>query len=83
MLYVAKTSRPPDRALADAIRELRAERNLTQQDLAMKAGLTLGAIARIETYRVNPTWLTVRDIAAALDVSMVELAERLGRRAEP
>jgi transcriptional regulator with XRE-family HTH domain len=77
MRFMAKPSRPPDRALADAIRALRTERGLTQQDLAMAAGLTLGAVARIETCRVNPTWLTVRDIATALDVSMVELAQHL------
>jgi transcriptional regulator with XRE-family HTH domain len=76
---VAKTSRPPDRALADAIRALRIERQMTQQDLAMAAGLTLGAIARIETGRVNPTWLTVRDITKALDISLVELAQRIKR----
>jgi putative transcriptional regulator len=77
MRSIAKTSRPPDRALADTIRALRTERKMTQQDLAMAAGLTLGAIARIETGRVNPTWLTVRDIADALDISLVELARRI------
>jgi transcriptional regulator with XRE-family HTH domain len=50
---------------------------MTQQDLAVAAGLTLTAVTRIETGKANPTWLTVRGIADALDVTMVELAQRL------
>ncbi len=77
MTRVAKPSIPPDPPLPRAIRELRAEKGMTQQDLAMAAGLTLTAITRIETGKANPTWLTVRGIAGALDVTMVELAQRL------
>jgi transcriptional regulator with XRE-family HTH domain len=77
MSRVAKPSTPPDPALPRAIRELRAEKQMTQQDLAVAAGLTLTAVTRIETGKANPTWLTVRGIADALDVTMVELAQRL------
>jgi transcriptional regulator with XRE-family HTH domain len=52
---------------------------MTQEDLAHYAGLTTAALARIELAKANPTWATVRRVAAALDVSLVELARRIER----
>lgn len=63
----------PDSALANALRGLRLARGQTQEDLAHYAGITTAALARIERGRANPTWTTVRRIAKALDVTMVEL----------
>jgi transcriptional regulator with XRE-family HTH domain len=43
------------------------------------AGLTVAAFARIERGHANPTWTTVRRIAAALDVILARLAEAVER----
>ena len=65
-----------DPALGEAIRQLRAERSLTQEDLAHLAGMTVANVSRIERADNNPTWATIRALAAACGVSVAELAER-------
>jgi putative transcriptional regulator len=62
-------------ALGAAIKELREKGDLVQEALATKAGLTSRTVSAIETGTANPTWATVRDIAAALGVSVAELAK--------
>jgi transcriptional regulator with XRE-family HTH domain len=72
----------PQPALGEALRQLRAEAGISQEELAHRAGLTVGTVSVIERGRSNPTWATVRAIASALDVSTSELAavaERLER----
>jgi len=64
----------PDPALAAVLRRLRMERGATQEALAYRSGITTGSLARIELGQASPAWATVREIAAALDVSLVELA---------
>lgn len=64
----------PQPALANAIRKLRGDRGLTQEDLAHEAAITTAALARIESGRVNPTWATVRRVAGGLGVPLSELA---------
>ena len=52
-------------------------------DIAVEeAGLTGRTVSAIETGNANPTWATVRDIAAALGVSMVELARLAEKKDE-
>ena len=55
------------------IAKLRKEKNLTQEDLAERAGTTVVQISRLETgaRRLNSTWL--EKISAALDVQPFEL----------
>ncbi len=62
-------------ALGKAIRELRQKRSLTQEALASEARLTGRTLSAIETGNANPTWATVCDIAAALGVSIGDLAK--------
>jgi transcriptional regulator with XRE-family HTH domain len=64
----------PDPTLAAVLRRLRLERGATQEALAYRSGITTGSLARIELGQASPAWATVREIAVALDVSMVELA---------
>ncbi|HEV3047557.1 MAG TPA: helix-turn-helix transcriptional regulator [Solirubrobacteraceae bacterium] len=64
----------PDPALAAVLRRLRLERGTTQEALAYRSGLTTGSLARIELGQSSPAWTTVREIAKALDVSMVEIS---------
>jgi transcriptional regulator with XRE-family HTH domain len=63
-----------DKALARALRRLREERGLSQEDLALRSSLSPGSLARIELAQSSPAWATVREIGRALDVSIVELA---------
>jgi transcriptional regulator with XRE-family HTH domain len=62
-----------DPVLAALVKRLREERDITQEQLAFDAGLTASALSRIERGLNNPGWMTLRRIAAALGVSLVEL----------
>jgi transcriptional regulator with XRE-family HTH domain len=70
-----------DMALAAALRGLRTRkgRELSQETVAQRAGITLNSYARIELGQASPAWATVRQIAKALGVSMVELARAVER----
>jgi transcriptional regulator with XRE-family HTH domain len=70
-----RRSERPQPALGEAIRQLREKRGATQKELARKAGVVDTTVSLIETGHANPTWATLRDIAAALGVSMAELAK--------
>jgi transcriptional regulator with XRE-family HTH domain len=48
---------------------------MTQEALAHAAGVTVGHLSMIERGHSNPTWATVKAIAFALDVSMVDLTK--------
>lgn len=63
-----------DPHLAAAIRGLREATAQTQEDVAYQAGISVGALSRIESSVANPSWTTVVRIAAALNASMVDLA---------
>jgi transcriptional regulator with XRE-family HTH domain len=66
---------PPDPALGLAIKELRDARELTQEELASRAGMTFGTVSRLESAKSAPAWATVMQIIDALDVSLSELAQ--------
>lgn len=58
------------RAIARRVRELRVERNLSQAELAERAGTGQAAIARIETGRSIPKLDLLGRIAEALGVRL-------------
>lgn len=64
----------PQPALGKAIRQLREKNGLTQEAVAHSAGITTATLGVIERGLSNPTWATLKGIAAALGVSMVEIA---------
>lgn len=68
-------SQRPQRDLGKAIRQLREKRGVTQEAVAHEAGVTASTYGLIERGQSNPTWATVRDIAAALGVSMIDIAK--------
>jgi len=68
-------SERPQPALGKAIRQLREKGGSTQTALAERAGIADPTLSLIERGHANPTWATVRDVAAALDVSMGDLAK--------
>lgn len=59
--------------LAKRLKEIRSEKNISQEELAYRSEITLSQIARIETVRINPTVSTIFKIARALDVRPSEL----------
>jgi transcriptional regulator with XRE-family HTH domain len=66
-------------ALARNLRRLRAERALTLDELAKRAGISRSTLIQIEQQRVNPTLAILVRLAQALDVGLAELVE-LGRQ---
>lgn len=68
-------SEQPQPALGKAIRQLREDRGVSQEALAHAAGVTSGTLSLIERGLSNPTWGTTKGIAAALDVSIADLAK--------
>lgn len=67
-------SENPQPALGRAIRKLREKKGLTQEAVAHDAGITTATLGVIERGQSNPTWATLKGIASALRVSMVEIA---------
>lgn len=65
----------PQIGLAQAIRDLRKKRQLSQEALGLEAGIHPTWISHIESGRINPTWGNVRRLADALQVPLAELAE--------
>lgn len=64
----------PQRGLGIAVRLTREKRKLTQETVAERAGIAVPTLSHLEAGHANPTWATVRDVAAALGVTVVELA---------
>jgi transcriptional regulator with XRE-family HTH domain len=71
--------RPPDPALGQAIRELRRDRELSQERLAHASDISLLTLNRTETGAADPRWTTVAQIAHGLGVTVAEVAERADR----
>jgi transcriptional regulator with XRE-family HTH domain len=71
-----RRSDQPQLALGKAIRQLRTEREMTQEALAHAAGITVGHLSTIERGHSNPTWATVRSVAEALRTSISDVASR-------
>ena len=64
----------PQPALGRAIRRLRKERDLSQEELGHLAEIHPTWISHIESGRINPTWGNVRRIARGLRVPLPQLA---------
>lgn len=63
------------------IQEHRRARGWSQQRLAMEAGLSISAVAKLERGRSYPSVPTVRALAAAFEVPIQRLLLVQGRRA--
>ncbi|MGH2853376.1 MAG: helix-turn-helix domain-containing protein [Solirubrobacteraceae bacterium] len=74
---------PIDTTLAAVLRRLRTERGLSQEAVAHQAGVSYTTLAKIELAQSNPGWATVRAIADALGVSLVELAAAVEAQGRP
>jgi transcriptional regulator with XRE-family HTH domain len=72
----------PDPSLAAALRRLREDRGLSQEEVAHRAGLHISSFREVELGNADPMWGTVLRIAAALGVSggeVVLLAEGIAK----
>jgi transcriptional regulator with XRE-family HTH domain len=65
---------PAHAALGEAIRRLRLERGLAQEDLADRVETDFTQIGGIERGLRNPSWSTLLRIAAALETRAGEIA---------
>ena len=70
----SKPRSPEHAALGEAIRRLRLEVGLSQEQLAERAGTDLTQIGGIERGVGNPSYTTLVRLAAALETSVGELA---------
>lgn len=62
-----------DPVLGGVLRGLREERGISQEALAVHAGLTGGTLTRLELGQSDPSWSTIRAVAKALDVRLREI----------
>jgi transcriptional regulator with XRE-family HTH domain len=76
----SKPRSPEHGSLGDAVRQLRREAGMSQEDLAEKAKTDLTQVGGIERGVRNPSYMTLLRLAEALDTSVGELtglADRL------
>jgi transcriptional regulator with XRE-family HTH domain len=62
----------PDPVLGRILRERRGDRS--QEDVGYHAGVTAATVGRMELAKSQPDWASVRLVADALGVSLVDLA---------
>lgn len=67
--------------LGTAIRSLRKKRELTHEDLAHESGFHRVSISRIERGEQNLTWIGLGNLAAALDVDLLDLVRLAAEQA--
>jgi transcriptional regulator with XRE-family HTH domain len=72
-------SAPNCTALGHAVRELRKQRDLSQEELAHASGLHPTYLSGIERGLRNPTWRSLGRVSEALGVRLSELTERAER----
>jgi transcriptional regulator with XRE-family HTH domain len=69
-------ARSPAQAFGIAVRQLRIERGLSQEEAALNGGIDRAYFGHIERATKSPTLATVWKIAGALDVKPSELLRR-------
>ncbi|MGO9447336.1 MAG: helix-turn-helix domain-containing protein [Solirubrobacteraceae bacterium] len=74
---------PAHAAFGEAIRGIRKQRGVSQEELALECGLDRTYISGIERGTRNPSLTNILKIAAALHVSPAELFTRARQHAEP
>jgi transcriptional regulator with XRE-family HTH domain len=68
--------------LAQRIKKIRVEKQLTLQEVASKTGLTRSWLSKVENFRVTPSLPALAAIAESLGVTVVQLVEGLERKPE-
>ena len=78
----SKPRSPEHASLGEAVRRLRLEAELSQEQLAERAGTDLTQIGGIERGVRNPSYTTLLRLAAALETSVGELTSLADRLRE-
>jgi len=65
-------------ALGSAVKELRVEQRLTQEDLADRAGVHANYVSDIERGKRNVALVNLTQLAAAFGLSAADLLRRAG-----
>ena len=65
--------------LAQIIRRARAAAEMTQEDVAFAAGVSVRHYQELESGRLNPSFLTLRAVAAATGTTLAKLAANADR----
>jgi transcriptional regulator with XRE-family HTH domain len=61
------------KAFGAALRRARDHRRLTQEELAHRAGVTVGYLSQLENGRRNPTLLIITALCGALEIKLTDL----------
>lgn len=78
----ADTTEANDRhALGQALRELRRQAALTQEELGARMGIDATYISRVEGGRINLRWATLQRFLRALGAPLADLAAEVERQA--
>lgn len=75
----SKPRSPEHAALGEAVRQLRLEAELSQEELAEAAGTDLTQVGGVERGVRNPSYTTLLRLASALGTSVGEMATRADR----
>lgn len=73
----------PTLSLGELLSEARKNKQLTQEELAEQAYVTVRTIQRIENGKTMPRSYTLRAISKALDISMEDLTAHPGKKSIP
>lgn len=71
--WMDKTRDAHNIALGNAIRQLRKERRLTQQELADRAEVPIEKLRSVEAGSIDAEWGTLRHLAYALEVGLPDV----------
>lgn len=74
-----KPRSPDHAALGRAVKELRDEAELTQEELADRVDKEASPVGKLERGDANPTFESLLSVARGLDVELSELFERFDR----
>jgi transcriptional regulator with XRE-family HTH domain len=70
---VGESREPQNVALGRAIRQLRKEADLAQEELAERAEMPIGELSQIEAGTIEARWGTLRHIAAGLGTTLADV----------
>jgi transcriptional regulator with XRE-family HTH domain len=81
---VSATPKSPDHlALGAAIRDLREERGLSQEELGFRAGLHRNYVGGCERGEINLSFSVMLQLVQGLEISFVDLARGYEKRRPP
>jgi transcriptional regulator with XRE-family HTH domain len=73
------TPKPRYQSLATVLRGHRVRLGLSQEDLGDKIKMNAAEISRIESGHRNPTWSTLRRLAAGFELPLAEIVAEVER----